>query len=85
MERKGPNLPGPEGSPLPTTEIGFRTSGEYWNEYLVDDGSVIRLKVVVTDVMRVDGAYDPEGNPMYVTKSTNIMTVSTPEEIRRQQ
>jgi hypothetical protein len=66
------------------TEVGFRTSGENWNEYLLDDGTVIRLKLVVTEAVRVDGQYDPEGNPLYLVKSTNVMGVSAPEHLRRQ-
>lgn len=71
--------------PVDVTEIGFRTSGEHWNEYLTDDGSVLRVKSVVTEVMRVDGQYDTEGNPAYLIKSTNVLNVSAPEELRREQ
>lgn len=65
------------------TEVGFRSSGEHWNEYLLDDGSVIRLKLVATEVLRVDGEFDPEGNPAYFVKSTNVVNVSAPEDLRR--
>lgn len=82
MERKGPTLPLPDGSQMPTTEIGFRSSGEHWNEYLADDGTVIKIKLVVTDVYRVDGRYDGDGNPLYLTKSTNIMAISAPEDLK---
>jgi len=67
------------------TEVGFRTSGEYWNEYLADDGTVIRLKAVVTEILRLDGQYDPEGNPAYIVKSSNVTSVSAPDELRRQE
>jgi hypothetical protein len=65
------------------TEVGFRTSGEYWNEYLADDGTVIRIKLIVTDVLRLDGQYDQEGNPAYVVKSSNVTSISAPDELRR--
>jgi hypothetical protein len=71
--------------PVQVTEVGFRTSGEYWNEYLADDGTVIRIKVVVTDIMRLDGQYDAEGNPAYVVKSANVTSISAPEDLRRQE
>jgi hypothetical protein len=66
------------------TVIGFRSPGENWNEYLADDGSVIRIKLVVTEVIRLDGQYDQDGNPMYLAKSTNVMSVSAPDDLRRQ-
>jgi hypothetical protein len=67
------------------TEVGFRTSGENWNEYLLDDGTVLRLKLVVTEVVRVDSHHDPDGNPVYLVKSQNVMGVSAPDDLRRQQ
>lgn len=77
-------VPGPDGGMVDGTELGFRSSGEYWNEYLIDDGTVVRLKVVVMDVVRVDGMYDDEGNPQYMIKSSNLMVVSAPTELRRE-
>lgn len=81
MERKS-ELPGADG-PIPVTEVGFRSSGENWNEYLLDDGTVFRIKLIVTDIYRVDGKYDDQGNPQYVAKSTNVAAVSAPEDMRR--
>ena len=66
------------------TELGFRPAGENWNEYLLDDGTVVRIKLVVTEVARIDGQYDAEGNPHYAIKSTNVIAISVPDELRRQ-
>lgn len=44
----------------------------------LEDGSVIKIRPAVTGVVRVDGQYDPEGNPIYVVKT---MVVSAMEEI----
>jgi hypothetical protein len=66
------------------TEVGFRSSGEHWNEYLADDGSVVRVKLVVTEILRIDGSYDEQGNPGYLVKSTNVTNVSAPEHLRKQ-
>ncbi len=81
MERKK-TIDTPNG-PMPVTEMSFRASGEHWNEYLVDDGTVIRLKLVVTEVLRLDGQYDQEGNPAYIAKSANVVAISAPEELRK--
>jgi hypothetical protein len=64
-------------------ELGYRPEGEYWNEYLLDDGTVLRFKGVVTGVFRVEGQYDPEGNPMYAVRSNNIVSVSAPDDMRK--
>lgn len=61
----------------------FQTHGEHWNEYLIDDGSLLKLKPVVTEVLRVEGQYDAAGNPAYLVQSTNVVAVDAPEELRR--
>jgi hypothetical protein len=84
VERKRQvELPPPFGR-VEATEVGFRSSGENWNEYLADDGTVIRVKLVVTEVLRVDGQYDSSGNPLYVVQSTNVTSISAPENLRKQ-
>ena len=58
-------------------------SNEKWNEYLLDDGSVLKVKLVLKKIFRVKGEYDPEGNPLYVVESQNILTVNCPGDLRR--
>ena len=58
-------------------------SQENWNQYLLSDGSVVRMKTVVTDVLRIENDYDPEGNPIYFIKSANILSVNAPDELRK--
>lgn len=47
--------------------------GDDWNEYELEDGSVIRTKTVITKVLRLDGYFDPYGNPIYVVLSQMIV------------
>ena len=79
MERKR-KVPGPDGTPHDATEIGFRAAGEHWNEYLFDDGTVARLKLVVTGVLRLDGMRDQKGQPVYIIESTNVVAISATED-----
>lgn len=72
-----------QGQVVDATEVSFQAGGEHWNEYLLDDGSVVKLKTVATEFLRIDGQYDQDGNPMYLVKSTNIVAVSAPEKLRR--
>lgn len=65
-------------------EVGYRTlSDEFWNEYLLDDGSRVRVKIVVTEVLRVPDEYDQQGNRVYILNSTNVMVINTPDEFRK--
>ena len=69
-------IPHPDGGSAEAVEVGFRTAGEYWNEYLLDDGTVARIKLVVAAVFRVEGQTDNKGQPVYVIESTNVTSIS---------
>lgn len=79
MERKR-RIPVPGRGPTDVTEVGFRAAGEYWNEYLLDDNTVVRVKLVVTNVYRIDGESDSKGQPVYLIESKNVLATSAAEE-----
>ena len=79
LERKR-QIPIPGQGTVDVTEVGFRSTGEYWNEYLLDDGTVARIKQVVANVFRVDGETDDKGQPVYLIESTNITAISAEEK-----
>lgn len=83
MERKK-KVPAPDGRLVDGTIVDINSSQENWNQYLLSDGTVIKLKVVATEVIKIDGEYDNEGNPAYVIKSTNVVSVIAPETLRKQ-
>lgn len=75
----------PNGEQIEADVIGYRANAEHWNEYLLDDGTVLRLKPVVTEILRVEGQYDQNGNPGYIVQATNVTAVDAPDELRRQE
>ena len=54
----------PNGDWAYAAPIGINQSSEQWNTYLLEDGSVLKVKLVVTKVSRMDNVYDVEGNPV---------------------
>lgn len=72
-----------QGKQCDGIEVPIKSSGELWSEYLLEDGTVIRIKMIMTDVIKVENEYDAEGTPVYVLKSTMISSVSAPEELRK--
>ena len=74
----------PDGSEVEAEVVGFQTAGENWNEYLLDDGTRLRIKLVLTEVLRIADQYDAEGNPAYVARSQNVVAVDAPESVRRE-
>jgi hypothetical protein len=76
-------IPGPRGEPVDGTEVSFQNVREHWNEYLLDDGTILKLKPVATEVFRLDGKFDAEGSPVYLLKSRNVMVVKAPDHLRK--
>ena len=73
----------PDGQLRDAEMITLKSSDEPPNIYELGDGSIVTLKTVVTEIWRVEGVFDQEGNPMYITKSANIATTNAPENLRR--
>ena len=61
----------------------YNTIQEQWNEYLLEDGATIRLKVVVKDIIRTE-LFNNDGTPVYIIQSTNVVDARVPEELKRQ-
>ncbi len=58
-------------------DVPIAESTERWTELRLEDGAVLRIKVVVGSVVRVDSIKDDAGNPLYVVKSGNALTLVT--------
>jgi len=71
------------GKDVDALEIRFKSVHEEWSQYDLEDGSTIRMKLVVTEIFRVEGEYDPENNPVYVIKSGNMAVVKSPDDLKR--
>jgi hypothetical protein len=71
------------GEEVEAFPVEINQSNEHWNQYLLDDGTVVKMKLVATKVMRVDNKFDMEGNPLYIIQSTNITSVSAPDNLKK--
>jgi hypothetical protein len=48
------------------------------------DGSLLRLKIDIAEVVRLNGEWDPDGYPRYSMKSGHLMSVlDSPENLRK--
>ncbi|HUV79968.1 MAG TPA: hypothetical protein VMW40_03985 [Candidatus Bathyarchaeia archaeon] len=73
----------PNGSEVEATNVDFETIREDWNEYKLEDGTVLKFKTVVSSIIRTEN-YDPlSGDPVYHVRSTNILRVKVPDELKR--
>lgn len=72
----------PNGSVVEGEEIEFKPLTEPWCVYQLEDGYTVRIKLVVTQVVKTSQR-DTDGNPVYIAKSSNVMAVSPPEKYRK--
>lgn len=71
------------GREIEAVDLDFETIREDWNEYKLEDGTILKFKTIVSSVIRT-AEYDPmTGDPVYHVRSTNILRVKVPEELKR--
>lgn len=74
----------PTGETVVCSIVDILESIERSNEVRLSDGTILKVKIVTTEVSRVDDRWDEDGNPMYAIKSQNIVTVfETQESLKR--
>lgn len=66
------------------TPINVNQANEYFNQYFLEDGTVLKMKLVATKVFRIDDRFDQEGNPIYFVQSTNVLSVDSPAHLKKQ-
>ncbi len=65
------------------TPVDINQANEYFNQYFIEDGTVLKMKLVATKVFRIDDRYDQEGNPIYFVQSTNVLSVNSPSHLKK--
>jgi len=65
-------------------EVDFKNEKEEWNVYKLADGTTLKVKLILVNVVRSRDKYDPLGNPIYGITSQNIVKVlNAPEKLKR--
>ena len=65
----------PSGEQVWGTPVPINRSVEHFSELFLEDGTTLKVKVVPTNVLRIDGHWDVEGNPMYLLKSQTLVVI----------
>ena len=61
-------------------DVAFNTMIESWNEYKLEDGTEIRLKLVVKRIVRTPRRNE-NGEPVYVVQSQNVIDARVPDDL----
>lgn len=65
------------------TIVDFEADKESFSTYILHDGTSLRIKAVLTEVLRIDGMYQPNGDPMYGIQAQQVVAVNAPENLRK--
>jgi len=63
------------GHEVDVAEVPIIKTDEQLNTYILEDGSVIRVRSVATSIVRVEGHYLPDGSPIYIVMATPVTSV----------
>jgi hypothetical protein len=62
-----------QGRQVEAESVDFMTRKEDFNEYQLADGKIIKIKMVVTRIVRLVGEVTPDGIPVYLIQSQNVV------------
>ncbi len=62
-----------QGRQVEGKSVDFLTRKEDFNEYQLADGKTIRIKMVVTQIIKLVDERAPDGSPVYLIQSQNIV------------
>ena len=68
-----------DGKLVPGRVVSFNPVLETRNEYTIEDGTVIRMRTIVTRVIRL-AEPGPDGGPIYRVASGNVLDTQSPEK-----
>ena len=65
-------------------EVDITNSNERVSELTLEDGTILKIKPSIIRVIRLDGHWDPEGNPLYnVTGQFTVLISEIPERLKK--
>jgi hypothetical protein len=61
------------GTEIEVENAEIASSEEYFNEYRLKDGSVVRIKGVLVSLVTIVGQKTPEGKPIYLATLSPVV------------
>ena len=85
-ERTYSIIQGPDGKPIRAVDLKFEPIKEDWNIYRLEDGTILRIKLIATKISRgIDERgeiiYNPAGEPLYNVRWTAVVAADVPEKL----
>lgn len=73
-----------EGKEIEGEELEFETEKEAWNIYKIEDGTTIKMKLIVSNIFRAKDIIVKEtGEPLYVVRHGPVIIPNVPDELKK--
>ena len=66
------------GKAVEAEKMDFKPIDENWSLYRLEDGTVVKLRLIVSEIFKLPGADPLTGMPQFLAKSSNVMAVEPP-------
>ena len=63
--------------------LEFESKAEGWSQYLLEDGTTIKMKVILLDAKRIVDEYSEDGNPVYQVQAHYILGIDAPDNLKK--
>lgn len=67
------------GKPVEGEIVSFTPMEEHWSVYRLEDGTTFKLKLVVSDVIKLPTVDPVTGLPQLMVRSSNIISIEPPD------
>lgn len=71
-----------QGRKVQGQSVDFETKQESWSQYVLEDGTAMKMKVILLEVVRLD-EYSKTGDPVYQFSAQYITGVQAPDELKK--
>ena len=71
-------IKGPRGEDFTGEQVQFTIKNENWSEYNLSDGNMLKVRVVLAEVYKLDSKDAVTGKPNYLIKSSSVVSVIEP-------
>ena len=64
-----------QGRDVEAVDVEVLSDSERWNEYQLADGALLSIKTVLISVSKAVSERTPDGEPLYMTKTHNLVKI----------
>lgn len=73
-----------QGQQVDAEVVEFEPDREQWSTYILQDGTTMKIKAVVAEILRLNGVFGPNGDPIYMVQAQQILHVNAPDSLKKQ-